>query len=128
MDVIEILAFIVAIGLLLYRKVSVNQTQDKRPRKKRPVRPALDVGEKDKVEKVSETVIPVKEPTVIRPTSFHDATRKRKSVHPVSDPEKKASTVVPSITEVSGESIRFRNREDARRAFLYSEIFNRKYD
>lgn len=124
MDVIEILAFIVAMGLLLYRKVSVNQTQDKRPRKKRPVRPALDVGEEDKVEKVSETVIPVKEPTVIRPTSFH----KRKSVHPVSDPEKKASTVVPSITEVSGESIRFRNREDARRAFLYSEIFNRKYD
>lgn len=125
MDAVEILVFIAVMGLLLYQKATKNQSKDKKLRQKRPIRPAVILKEE---EKMSETVVPVNDPGMSKPDSFYKAALKRKSTRPVSDPEKKASTVVPSITEVSGESIRFRNREDARRAFLYSEIFNRKYD
>ena len=39
----------------------------------------------------------------------------------------KTNEVKPNIASQSPAEIRLRSKEDARRAFIYSEIFNRKY-
>lgn len=122
MDGIEILVFIAIMGLLLYRKATKNQLKDKLPRQKRPVVAPEDEGE------VMETVVQIKEPEMPRFGPLCETTLKRESIPPVSDPKKKVSTRVPSTMEGTNEKIHLKTREDARRAFLYSEIFNRKYD
>ena len=125
MDAVEILVFIAVMGLLLYRKATGNQSKDKKPRQKRPARPVV-VSEEEA--EVSETVVPVKGPARPQSASLYEVASKRKTKRPAAEPKKKTATVVPSVTETSEEAVRFRTREDARRAFLYSEIFHRKYD
>lgn len=125
MDGMEILVFIAIMGLLLYQKSTRKQSKDKKPRQKRPARPVV-VPEEE--EEFPETVVPIQEPAMYGTDSLYEATLKRKSMRPVPEPKKKVSTGVPATKEDSGEKIHFRSREDARRAFLYSEIFNRKYD
>ncbi len=39
----------------------------------------------------------------------------------------KTNGVTPDIASPPSAGIRFRTKEDAKRAFIYSEIFNRKY-
>ena len=125
MDAVEILVFIAVMGLLLSQKATKNQSNDKKLRQKRPIRLAVILHEQ---EKLSDTFVPVNDPGMSKHDSCYKAALKRKSTRPVSEPERKAPTNVPSESETSGGTVRFRSREDARRAFLYSEIFNQKYD
>lgn len=121
MDGIEIFVFVAFMGLLLYQKVT-GKSKEKKPRQKRPV----VVPERETADEASETVVPVQE---IYGTGLSDKTVSvHKPVRTVSAPKKAGSVAVPPTAGNPEESIRFRNREDARRAFLYSEIFNRKYD
>lgn len=122
MDAVEILVFMAVMGLLFYQKATRNQSKDKKPRQKRPV-VALE-----EEKSMSETVISVEKPVMSKHTPFYEADLKRKSMRPVPEPPKKNPAIVSSAAGTSEETVRFRNLEDVRRAFLYSEIFNRKYD
>lgn len=126
MDGMEILVFIAIMGLLLYQKSTRKQSKDKKPRQKRPAHPV--VLEEEEEEEVPETVVPIEKPAMSRPDSLYEATLERKPFPPVSEQKGKVTTRVSPIKRSSDGRIRFRTREDARRAFLYSEIFNRKYD
>ena len=55
--------------------------------------------------------------------------RARPFVSPVSHPKKKdiESSEIQDTVVKQKKNIRLSNKEEARRAFIYSEIFNRKY-
>ena len=110
MDIIQVLVFLGIIGWGLFQARTQKQKKPKRAEAVRQAPPAASFS--------VEEVIPAPVP---------EARKKRRytSVKP-STPKEQALNV-PKKEEQKPE-IAFRNAADARRAFIYSEIFRRKYD
>lgn len=115
MDIIQVLVFLGIIGWGLFQ---VRTQKQKKPKRAKTVRQASPAASFSVEEEIPEEVIPASVP---------EARKKRRytSVKP-STPKEQALNV-PKKEEQKPE-IAFRNAADARRAFIYSEIFRRKYD
>lgn len=116
MDIIQVLVFLGIIGWGLFQARTQKQ---KKPKRAKTVRQAPPTASFSVEEEIPEEVIPAPVP---------EARKKRRntSVKP-STPKEEQALNVPKKEEQKPE-IAFRNAADARRAFIYSEIFRRKYD
>lgn len=113
MDVIQILVFLGIIGWGLFQARTQKQ---KKPKRVKTVRQAPPAASFSVEEEVSEEVVPVPE-----------ARKKRRYTSAKPSTPKEQALNVPKKEEQKPD-IAFRNAADARRAFIYSEIFRRKYD
>ena len=115
MDVIQILVFLGIIGWGLFQARTQKQKKPKRVKIVRQTPPAASFSVE---EEVLEEVIPAPVP---------EARKKRRYTSAKPSTSKEQALNVPKKEEQKPE-IAFRNAADARRAFIYSEIFRRKYD
>lgn len=115
MDVIQILVFLGIIGWGLFQARTQKQKKPKRVKTVRQTPPAASFSVE---EEVPEEVIPAPVP---------EARKKRRYTSAKPSTPKEQALNVPKKEELKPE-IAFRNAADARRAFIYSEIFRRKYD
>ncbi|HJF81196.1 hypothetical protein [Phocaeicola plebeius] len=115
MDVIQILVFLGIIGWGLFQARTQKQKKPKRVKTVRQTPPAASFSVE---EEVLEEVIPAPVP---------EARKKRRYTSAKPSTPKEQVLNVPKKEEQKPE-IAFRNAADARRAFIYSEIFRRKYD
>ena len=115
MDTIQVLVFL---GIIDWGLFQVRTEKQKKPKREKTVRQAPPAASFSVDKEIPEAVIPAPVP---------EARKKRRytSVKP-STPKEQALNV-PKKEEQKPE-IAFRNAADARRAFIYSEIFRRKYD
>lgn len=123
-DVVSILVVVVAVALAAYRNyVKKEKKRNKASRRKTARRAPVCVETEDPEPFVKE------EPVLQRAVNEKDIKRagEERKVRNVSGglyrPEVQ-HTVSPAA---SGKNIRLKTPEEARRAFIYSEIFNRKY-
>lgn len=116
MDVVQILVFLGMIGWGLFQARTQKQKKPKRVKTVRQAPPAASFFSVE--EEVPEEVIPA-------PVS--EAMKKRKYTSVKPSTLKEQALNVPKREEQKPE-IAFHNAADARRAFIYSEIFRRKYD
>ena len=112
MGVIQILVFLGIIGWGLFQARTQKQ---KKPKRVKTVRQAPPAASFSVEEEIPEEVIPAPVPEARRYTSAQPSTPKEQALN------------VPKKEEQKPD-IAFRNAADARRAFIYSEIFRRKYD
>lgn len=115
MDVIQILVFLGIIGWGLFQARTQKQKKPKRVKTVRQTPPAASFSVE---EEVPEEVIPAPVP---------EARKKRRYTSAKPSTPKEQVLNVQKKEEQKPE-IAFRNAADARRAFIYSEIFRRKYD
>lgn len=115
MDIVQILVFLGIIGWGLFQARIQKQKQPKRVKAVKPIPPAASFSVE---EEVPEEVIPAPVP---------EARKKRRYTSAKPSTPKEQALNVPKKEEQKPE-IAFRNAADARRAFIYSEIFHRKYD
>lgn len=115
MDVIQVLVFLGIIGWGLFQARTQKQ---KKPKRVKNVNQTPSAASFSVEEEIPEEVIP-------EPVRKTRKKQKYTSVKP-SIPKEQALNV-PKEEEQKPEII-FRNPADARRAFIYSEIFRRKYD
>lgn len=132
MDVFQILIFLVIIGVGLFktlRKRQLQTTRRKVVRKTVPVNPfPLEEEMPEKEEMPEEEEMPEKVQMTPSPE-----VRKKKHVLKQEKQRKKESSEKPvpvqgKPSEEHPSGYAFRTPSDARRAFIYSEIFRRKYD
>lgn len=116
MDVIQILVFLGIIGWGLFQARTQKQKKPKRVKTVRQAPPAASFFSVE--EEVPEEVISAPVP---------EARKKRRYTSAKPSTPKEQVLNVPKKEEQKSE-IAFRNAADARRAFIYSEIFRRKYD
>lgn len=115
MDIIQVLVFLGIIGWGLFQARTQKQKKPKRVKTVRQTPPAASFSVE---EEVSEEVIPAPVP---------EARKKRRYTSAKPSTPKEQALNVPKKEEQKPD-IAFRNAADARRAFIYSEIFRRKYD
>lgn len=118
MDVIQILVFLGIIGWGLFQARTQKQKKPKRVKTVRQASPAASFSVEEVEEEVPEEVIPAPVP---------EARKKRRYTSAKPSTPKEQALNVPKKEEQKPEIV-FRNAADARRAFIYSEIFRRKYD
>lgn len=120
MDVIQILVFLGIIGWGLFQGRTQKQKKPKRVKTVRQAPPAASFSVEEEVpeEEVPEEVISAPVP---------EARKKRRYTSAKPSTPKEQALNVPKKEEQKPD-IAFRNAADARRAFIYSEIFSRKYD
>lgn len=115
MDVIQILVFLGIIGWGLFQARTQKQKKPKRVKTVRQAPPAPSFSVEEEV------------PEEVIPTLVPEARKKRRYTSAKPSTPKEQVLNVPKKEEQKPE-IAFRNAADARRAFIYSEIFRRKYD
>lgn len=115
MDVIQILVFLGIIGWGFFQARTQKQKKPKRVKIVRQTPPAASFSVE---EEIPEEVIPAPVP---------EARKKRRYTSAKPSTSNEQVLNVPKKEEQKPE-IAFRNAADARRAFIYSEIFRRKYD
>lgn len=115
MDIIQVLVFLGIIGWGLFQARTQKQ---KKPKRAEAVRQAPPAASFSVEEEIPEEVIPAPVP---------EARKKRRYTSVKPSTSKEQALNVPKKEEQKPE-IAFRNAADARRAFIYSEIFRRKYD
>lgn len=113
MDVIQVLVFLGMIGWGLFQARTQKQKKPKRVRTISQIPSASSVEEE-----IPEEVIPAPVPR----------TRKKQKYTSVKPSIPKEQALNVPTEEKQKPEITFRNAADARRAFIYSEIFRRKYD
>ena len=111
MDVIQILVFLGIIGWGLFQARTQKQKKPKRVKTVRQAPPAASFS--------------VPEEVILAPVP--EARKKRRYTSAQPSTPKEQALNVPKKEEQKPD-IAFRNAADARRAFIYSEIFRRKYD
>lgn len=125
MDIIEILVLMVCVGVLLYRKsVQKPSGKSRKASKSRPLHSDSFPSAERAVPHASVSPeMPMKDFTTL-----HASASKRKTTASSVSKQDEPSAAEPVAGSNVKENIRFRSKEDVCRAFLYSEIFNRKYN
>lgn len=115
MDVIQILVFL---GIVVWGLFQARAQKQKKPKRIKTVMQTPPAASFSMEKEISEEVIPSPVP---------ETRRKQQYTSVNSSGFEEQDLNVPRAGEQSPE-IAFRNVADARRAFIYSEIFHRKYD
>lgn len=126
MDVFQILIFLVIIGVGLFKTLRKQQSQTthrKVRRKTVPVNPFPVEEEIPEEEEMPEKVQMTPSPEVRKKKHVLKQEKQRKKESP-----EKLVSVQGKPSEEHPSEYAFRTPSDARRAFIYSEIFRRKYD
>ncbi len=126
MDVFQILIFLVIIGVGLFktlRKRQLQTTRRKVVRKTVPVNPFPLEEEMPEKEDMPEKVQMTPSPEVRKKKHVLKQEKQRRKESP-----EKPVPVQGKPSEEHPSGYAFRTPSDARRAFIYSEIFRRKYD
>lgn len=129
MDVFQILIFLVIIGVGLFKTLRKQQSQTthrKVRRKTAPVNPFPLEEEMPEEEKMPEKVQMTPSPDVRKKKHVLKQEKQRKKANKENSERPIPVQGKPSEEHPSGYA--FRTPSDARRAFIYSEIFRRKYD
>lgn len=119
MEFIQVIVVIAIIGYAVYNNM---QKEKARSRKRNPARPVAD-------DPVAEP-LPATGGRPDAPPPYRaqaDTPRPRKAAKPAPSAKPPRQTPTRPAASTGSESIRLRTAEEARRAFIYSEIFNRKY-
>ena len=124
MDFIQIIVIVGIIGFYFYRNVRKELAKEqKRDPSRRPDNLTQPDGEPADEEEAPETDTPRPAPPVMTATP---PPPRRHPARPAASPPQAAKhpgqTAPPAADDIS-----LRTAEEARRAFIYSEIFNRKY-
>lgn len=114
MDIIQILVFL---GIISWGLFQARSQKRKKPRRVKTVRQTPPAAPFSVEEDITEEVIPAPVPK----------TRRKQKYTSVKSSSQKQELNVSKKEEQKPE-IALRNAADARRAFIYSEIFHRKYD
>lgn len=125
MDVLQIIFLVVAIGISIVRYIikAFNETAS--------TATAPPVSPKEiKMEKRAPRQRPSPSPTSVRKTSVLETEEEGMSITPSLQPTKTLAT--PPVTNEhapDGNTVftRLKDKNEAKKAFLYAEIFNRKY-
>lgn len=115
MDIIQVLVFL---GIISWGLFQARTQKQKKPKRVKTVRQAPPATSFSVEEEIPEEVIPAPVP---------EARKKRRYTSAKPSTSNEQVLNVPKKEEQKPE-IAFRNAADARRAFIYSEIFCRKYD
>lgn len=116
-EFIQILIFAAAMGISLL-------VQKKSQSNKKPA----TVSPKELLEDMFPETEEAQETDIVRPISTPiSADRKNKPFTPHPKSQRKTCTMPPADSSKQKKKISLNTKEEARRAFIYSEIFNRKY-
>jgi len=116
-EIIQIVIFVAAMGLSLL-------VQQKSKPNKKPATPSP----KELLEDMFPEIEEPQETVVVRPVSAPPSTERRKTPFtPHPNLRHKSPPTTPPAPIRQEKKISLSSKEEARRAFIYSEIFNRKY-
>lgn len=114
----EIIQILIFVGAMIIAVIVQNAKSKKNPTNASPQEILEDVFPEIKFEGEEEAMIPsVPSPAPVR---------RKKSKNPV-PPQQVYSPQTKSQPSKQEKKVKINRREEARRAFIYSEIFNRKY-
>lgn len=116
-EIIQIVIFVAAMGLSLLVQ------QKSKPNKK-----PTTASPKELLEDMFPEIEGHQETVAVRPVSAQPSSERRKTPStPHLYRQDKSPAVTPSAPTGQEKKISLSNKKEARRAFIYSEIFNRKY-
>ena len=124
MEFVQIIVIIAVIGFYVARNMRREAVRD---RKRNPARPVAVPPPAPADMPLPEREYREAEATISPPASVHIPARERPYERKRTSPEA-AARPKPQPAEPRGETIRLDTAEEARRAFIYSEIFRRKYE
>lgn len=110
MDIFSVLIVIAVMAIAIFKQYNKGTAASRPVKKQVAVPPSSFVEEEEKT-------VPAKKPQVRMQRSAFREEKKPEAPHSVSEPKREKE-----------EGVSLRTTADARRAFIYSEIFKRKYD
>lgn len=116
----EIIQILIFVGAMVIAVVGQNAKNKKKPATASPQEVLEDMF--PEIKDIQETSVVEPQPTPNPAPAFKKTIRKNPT-KPQGPPQK----MVQSPPAKQEKKIRLNNREEAKRAFIYSEIFNRKY-
>ena len=116
MDIIQVIIFIIIVAVAIVQQISKAAQKEKTVSPKEVLADRFPEIEAEE-EKSPAAPVPVMDN--VRPL--------RKPDRPVTVCGQKKATVQPAARKENPADIKLNTRKEARRAFIYSEIFNRKY-
>lgn len=116
MDIIQVIIFIVIIAVAIVQQISKAGKEKKKPSPKEVLADMFPEIEQEEIREKQ----PVPPAPVVR-TSHHPRKQNQQMA------QKPAASALKENKKQDQTPIKLKTKEEARRAFIYSEIFNRKY-